>query len=156
MRRNVSALGCGLLFGLGLAVSQMSNPAKVLGFLDVAGHWDASLLLVLISAVVVTAAAFHFVRRLPRPVFDRAFESSPPEKVNARLILGASVFGIGWGLAGYCPGPGVVALARFAPDAAVFVATFLAGSWLYRLAMSAAAWSPRPRVQRAENVNQRG
>ncbi len=132
--RGVSALGCGLLFGAGLGISQMSNPAKVIGFLDVAGEWDPSLLFVLVSAVAVTAIAFRFVPRLPRPLFDRAFERAAPENINARLIAGASLFGIGWGLSGYCPGPGVVALARFAPDATLFVGAFLVGSWLYRFA----------------------
>ncbi|GAC1413516.1 MAG: transporter [Vulcanimicrobiaceae bacterium] len=132
MQAYASALGCGLLFGLGLAVSQMTMPGKVLGFLDVAGDWDPSLLFVLGSAVTVAAIAFRFARKMPKPIFDLSFEEPSRTRIDARLIGGTGLFGIGWGLAGYCPGPGIVSLARFAPDAFVFVATFLAGSWLYR------------------------
>lgn len=124
---------CGALFGLGLAISQMTSPQKVIGFLDVAGNWDPSLLLVLGGAVVVTAIAFRFVPRLKRPVFERSFEESPRGPVDRRLIAGAAIFGVGWGLAGYCPGPGIVSLARLAPDAFIFVGAFLVGSWACRL-----------------------
>ena len=130
--RHLAAAGCGVLFGLGLAVSQMANPAKVIGFLDVAGRWDASLLFVLGGAVAITVAAFRFVPRLARPLFDAEFERAAPETIDASLIGGAAIFGIGWGLSGYCPGPGIVALGRFAPDAFVFVAAFLIGSAVYR------------------------
>lgn len=132
MRNYVTAIFCGALFGLGLAVSQMAIPAKVLGFLDVAGNWDPSLLFVLGGAVAVTAIAFRFILRLPKPLFDRSFEEPTRGRIDARLIGGASLFGIGWGLAGYCPGPGIVSLGRFAPDAYVFVIAFLAGSFVFR------------------------
>ena len=110
----------------------MAYPAKVIGFLDVTGNWDASLLLVLGGAVTVTVLAFRFVPRMARPIFDKAFESPAPELIDGRLIAGAAIFGIGWGLSGYCPGPGIVSLGRFAPDAFVFVLTFLIGSAAYR------------------------
>lgn len=126
------ALICGLLFGLGLSISQMALPAKVLGFLDVTGQWDPSLLFVLGGAVAVTAIGFRFVPRMERPLFDEEFEAHPPERIDRRLIIGAGLFGIGWGLAGYCPGPGIVSLGRLAPDAFLFVATFLVGSWFAR------------------------
>lgn len=132
MRKYVTAVGCGALFGLGLAVSQMAIPAKVLGFLDVAGNWDPSLLFVLGGAVAVTAIAFRFILRMPKPLFDASFEPQPKGRIDARLLSGAGIFGIGWGLAGYCPGPGIVSLARFAPDAYVFVIAFLAGSFVFR------------------------
>ena len=135
MLRAVSAAACGALFGAGLAVSQMANPAKVIGFLDVAGNWDPSLLVVLVSAVAVTAIAFRFVPRMRRPVFDQTFEQPARENIDVRLAGGAALFGVGWGLAGYCPGPGIVAVGRLAPDAVVFLAMFLAGSWLYRFAL---------------------
>lgn len=134
MRKYVAALACGTLFGLGLAISQMALPSKVLGFLDVAGNWDPSLLLVLGGAVAVTALAFRFVLRLPKPIFDTSFEEPSRGRIDARLLGGASLFGIGWGLGGYCPGPGIVSLARFAPDAYVFVITFLVGSFAFRIA----------------------
>ena len=132
MRNGVTALACGALFGLGLAVSQMAIPAKVLGFLDVAGNWDPSLLFVLGGAVAVTAIAFRFVLRQPKPLFDASFETQANTAIDARLIGGAAIFGVGWGLAGYCPGPGIVSLARFAPDAYVFVAAFVVGSLIFR------------------------
>jgi len=136
--RNVSALACGTLFGVGLCIAQMTNPAKVIGFLDVAGEWDPSLLLVLLSAVVVTTIGFRFVPRLARPVFDTAFERAAREKIDGRLIAGAALFGVGWGLSGYCPGPGIVAVTRLTPDAVLFVVAFLLGSWLYRIALAPA------------------
>ena len=127
-----SALGAGLLFGLGLAIAQMSDPEKIFGFLDVAGDWDPSLLFVLGGAVAVTLIAFRFVLRLPHPLFDSAFERANRTPIDRRLIAGAALFGVGWGLAGYCPGPGVVSLARFAPDGLLFLVTFAVGAWLKR------------------------
>ncbi len=132
MPKYVSAVACGFIFGLGLAISQMALPAKVLGFLDVTGAWDPSLLFVLGGAVGVTAIGFRFVPRIRRPLFDDAFEAQPTEKIDRRLITGAGLFGIGWGLSGYCPGPGIVSLGRFAPDAFLFIAAFVVGSWLAR------------------------
>jgi uncharacterized membrane protein YedE/YeeE len=132
--RYLSGLLCGAIFGLGLAVSGMSDPSKVIGFLDVRGAWDPSLLFVLGGAVAVTVIAFRFAAVLPRPVFGRSFEKKPRTRIDARLLGGAALFGIGWGLSGYCPGPGIVSLARFAPDAVIFVLSFLGGSWLYRIA----------------------
>jgi hypothetical protein len=126
------ALGCGTLFGLGLAVSQMANPAKVIGFLDVTGDWDPSLLVVLASALVAVTIGFRLTSRRARPLFETSFEEVHPERIDRSLFIGAALFGIGWGIAGYCPGPGVVGLARLAPDAAIFVACFLAGSWFLR------------------------
>jgi uncharacterized membrane protein YedE/YeeE len=132
MRTAVTALLCGALFGLGLAVSEMAYPGKVLGFLDIDGHWDPSLLLVLGGAVAVTALGFRFILKRPKPLFDDAFETIEKTAIDARLVGGAAIFGIGWGLAGYCPGPGIVSLARQAPDAFVFVGGFLVGSFAYR------------------------
>lgn len=135
--RLLSALICGALFGLGLAVSRMSDPRKVLGFLDVSGNWDPSLLFVLGGAVLVTVVGFYYVRKRSKPMFNTAFEVAPAERVDLRLIIGAGLFGIGWGLSGYCPGPGIVSLARLAPDAVFFVATFLVGSALYNVTVRA-------------------
>jgi uncharacterized membrane protein YedE/YeeE len=132
--RYLSGLFCGAVFGLGLAVSGMSDPSKVIGFLDVRGNWDPSLLVVLGGAVAVTVIAFRFVAVLRRPAFGGSFEEKPQARIDGRLLGGAALFGIGWGLSGYCPGPGIVSLARFAPDAALFVLSFLGGSWLYRIA----------------------
>lgn len=138
--RHWAALGCGLLFGAGLAISQMSDPAKVLGFLDIAGAWDASLLFVLGSAVGVTVLFLRRVRKRARPIFDSAFEPEPIERIDRVLLGGSVVFGIGWGVAGYCPGPGIVSLGSGAPTAFAFVGAFLVGSYLVR---AWRRWRPR-------------
>lgn len=110
MRRSLIAGAAGLLFGLGLTVSGMIDPAKVLGFLDIAGPWDPSLALVLISAVGVTAAAIGVGRRRQRPFAADGFQVPPKTRIDAPLVAGAMLFGVGWGLAGYCPGPMLAAL----------------------------------------------
>ncbi len=122
----------------------MAYPSKVLGFLDVTGAWDPSLLLVLGGAVGVTAISFRFVKRVPRPAFDDSFEPAPATRLDAGLFVGSGLFGIGWGLAGFCPGPGIVALGRLSPAAFVFVAAFIGGSLLYRALrhQRARLWNP--------------
>lgn len=133
MARLLVALGTGILFGLGLAVSQMANPAKVLGFLDVAGKWDPSLILVMGGALAVTTLAFPRILRRGRPAFDKAFIVAVKSQIDARLIGGSMIFGIGWGLVGFCPGPAVAALAFGRPEPAIFLLAMLAGMWIYRL-----------------------
>lgn len=132
MQRTLSAFIAGLLFGVGLAVSQMTNPLKVLGFLDVAGDWDASLMLVLGGAVTVTFIAFRFVLRRTEPIFDSQFHLPKLSTVDKKLIGGSALFGVGWGIAGYCPGPGLASLSTLNSEAIVFVATLLAGMLVYR------------------------
>jgi len=147
--KRLSAVVCGLLFGLGLSISGMDLPSKVLGFLNVAGRWDASLLFVLGGAVAVTAIAFPLVRRRAKPLYDASFERIAPERIDLPLLGGAALFGVGWGMTGYCPGPGIVALTRLAPDAIVFVATFLVGSLLYRMYIRRSA---RGVIERASDL----
>ena len=132
MQRTLSAFIAGLLFGVGLAVSQMTNPLEVLGFLDVAGDWDASLMLVLGGAVTVTFIAFRFVLRRTEPIFDSQFHLPKLSTVDKKLIGGSALFGVGWGIAGYCPGPGLASLSTLNSEAIVFVATLLAGLLVYR------------------------
>lgn len=122
----------GLLFGLGLALSRMSDPRVVLGFLDVAGTFDPTLLFVLAGAVGVTAIAFRFVLRRERPVLDERFHLPMSRAIDHRLVLGAALFGVGWGLAGYCPGPALVALGGGLREALYFVPAMLAGGIGYR------------------------
>ena len=115
----ISAFGAGLLFGIGLWVSGMANPRKVLDFLDIAGNWDPSLLLVMGGAVVVTAIAF-------RPLLKRKpmdFKTA----VDAPLLVGAALFGIGWGIGGYCPGPALTAISNLSGEILVFVSAMIAG-----------------------------
>jgi uncharacterized membrane protein YedE/YeeE len=108
--RVVSSLVAGVVFGVGLAVAEMTNPNKVLNFLDVTGTWDASLLFVLGAAVLLAAASFRWVLSHSSPLFDDKFHLPKAIKVDHRLISGAAIFGIGWGIAGYCPGPAVASL----------------------------------------------
>ena len=128
MKRGAVAFFAGVLFAVGLAVAKMTDPAKVLGFLDVAGAWDPSLAFVMVGAVVVAAIAFRVAARMQRPALDGRFHvPSAHAPVTARLVVGAAVFGVGWGLAGFCPGPAVTALASGRASIAVFVTAMVAG-----------------------------
>jgi uncharacterized membrane protein YedE/YeeE len=117
----------GLLFGLGLVVSMMVNPAKVLAFLDVAGAWDPSLALVMAGALAVTAAGYRWVLRQPQPWLSESFSLPTRREIDVPLIGGAALFGLGWGLSGFCPGPAVVAMVLAPGGAVPFVAAMLAG-----------------------------
>jgi uncharacterized membrane protein YedE/YeeE len=128
----VLALLCGLLFGVGLGVSGMTLPAKVLGCLDVTGAWDPSLLFVMGGAVAVHFCAYRLVRGRAAPLYAERFVLPLVWRVDARLCLGAILFGVGWGVAGYCPGPALVSLASGQPSVLVFVLAMLAGMWLAR------------------------
>ena len=132
----VIALVAGLLFGAGLIVSGMANPAKVLGFLDLFGQWDPSLAFVMAGAIAVGVIAFFVARRRGRSWLGTPIQLPSATGVTARLVLGSAVFGIGWGLAGFCPGLALVALGAGVPKAVGFVAAMLAGmavfSWLQR------------------------
>ena len=126
--RALSALLWGLVFGVGLALAGMTSPQKVLAFLDVAGDWDPALLCVLGGAVVTGAIAFRFVLKRPHPVFDARFHVSEARRIDAPLVIGSILFGIGWGIAGYCPGPAVALLAAPAnPELPLFLGGMLAG-----------------------------
>lgn len=128
MGRILSALLCGLIFGAGLAISGMVNPAKVLGFLDITGQWDPSLILVMAGGVAVFAIGFRLVQRGRHPLFAEKFEIPTRRDIDPRLVVGASLFGIGWGLAGLCPGPALTGLAFGLTEVYVFVAAMVAGS----------------------------
>lgn len=139
MRQSVGALIAGILFGFGLAVSQMVNPAKVLGFLDLAGRWDPSLALVMAGAVAVTFVGFRLMQRRATPLFAPRFELPTRHELDARLIGGAAIFGVGWGLVGFCPGPAFASLAFGLRESLIFVAAMALGAWLQQL-------SDRPRM----------
>lgn len=130
--RLVVALLAGLLFGSGLALSGMLDPARVLGFLDLAsGRWDPSLLFVLGGALLVALPAVQLQRRLARPLLDRAFHLPPTAPVDRRLLLGALLFGLGWGLAGLCPGPALAGLGLGIAKVYGFVAAMVVGMVLH-------------------------
>ncbi len=137
MKENWLALLAGLLFGLGLGLSQMIDRDRVLGFLDVSGVWDPTLLFVLGGAVTVTVIAFRFVLRRPYPVFANQFHLPTKKDIDRPLVLGAAIFGVGWGIAGYCPGPGITALVLGIWNPILFMVAFLAGSLTYRWHLSA-------------------
>jgi uncharacterized membrane protein YedE/YeeE len=125
-----SAFVAGGVFGLGLALSQMTDPRVVLAFLDVTGAFDPTLLFVMAAAVAVTVSAFPLVLQRGRPLLADEFRLPASKAVDAPLLTGAALFGIGWGLAGYCPGPALVALAGGAPEAWWFVPAMLLGGWI--------------------------
>ena len=135
MRRELAiplaALGSGIVFGFGLAVSRMTDPNKIISFLNLAGSWDPSLLLVMASALIVATIGYR-VAIGSAPLFDSKFHLPGNTRVDRRVIIGAAVFGIGWGLGGFCPGPAVAALGAAALNAVVFVAAMIAGGWLSR------------------------
>ena len=128
--RSIVALFAGLLFGLGLVFGGMTRPDVVLGFLDVTGAWNPQLLFVMAGAVATTAVGYRLLQRRARPLLDKTFPPLPPHRIDARLLAGAAVFGIGWGLAGYCPGPALASLAGLSPPTLLFVATMVLGWWL--------------------------
>ena len=132
MGRNLASLSAGLLFGFGLALSGMTHPQKVLGFLDVAGPWDASLLFVLGGAVGVTLVSFRFILRLGKPLLAERFIITRETHIDRPMILGAILFGIGWGISGYCPGPAIALLAAPNWELWVFVPSMLVGFALQR------------------------
>ena len=129
---NIVALITGLIFGLGLALSGMNHPEKVLGFLDVAGQWDASLLFVLGGAVTVTIVSFQLIKKLPKPVFAKRFLVTEASNIDRSLIIGSSLFGIGWGISGYCPGPAIALLAAPNRELLIFLPAMLLGYGLHR------------------------
>jgi uncharacterized membrane protein YedE/YeeE len=133
MKPSFSALVAGLVFGLGLILSGMANPAKVLGFLDLAGRWDPSLAFVMIGAIAVGLVAFGLARGRTRSLLGEPMRMPTATQLDRRLVGGSLLFGIGWGIAGFCPGPALVALGMGETKAAVFVLAMLAGMGIHAL-----------------------
>jgi uncharacterized protein len=131
MPRILVALLAGTLFGLGLDISGMMNPAKVVGFLDVAGEWDPTLAFVMGGALLVTIPAFRLILNRPRPILADSFALPTKSALDGRLLGGAALFGVGWGLSGFCPGPAVAALTTGLTPVFAFVAAMIAGMVLY-------------------------
>jgi len=127
----INLLG-GTLFGLGLTISEMVNPAKIVGFLDVAGNWDPTLAFVFGGALLVAIPAFRLIFKRQQPVLADEFELPAEKELDASLLGGAALFGVGWGLSGFCPGPSVVALASGLAPVFAFVAAMIAGMAIYK------------------------
>lgn len=134
MRLPIASLVTGTIFGAGLALSDMINPARVLAFLDLAGDWDPSLAFVMGGAIVPMAIAYLFTARMKSPLLDKSFLIPENRILDSRLIIGAVLFGIGWGLVGFCPGPAIAGLVVGLWQPWLFVAAMLAGMWLHRIA----------------------
>ena len=128
----IVAVVTGLLFGAGLAASGMTNPEKVQGFLDLTGVWDPSLMFVMGGAVVVTLISFRFILKLSRPVFSEQFHMPSSTSIDTRLIIGAALFGTGWGLGGLCPGPAISSLALLNINSIIFVFAMFIGFYLVK------------------------
>jgi uncharacterized membrane protein YedE/YeeE len=130
--RPIAACVCGVLFGLGLAAAQMTNPSKVLNFLDLAGNWDASLFLVLGVATGLFAVAYKFLKGATSPLLDEKFHYPTVRLVDSSLVGGSVLFGTGWGIAGYCPGPIIASIGFGNPEALWFVPAMLVGIAVHR------------------------
>lgn len=130
MKQSIAAIIAGLLFGFGLAASEMINPARVLGFLDISKIWDPSLMFVMGGALAVTLPSFWLILKRPKPLFAETFELPLSFGIDRRLLIGASLFGAGWGLSGLCPGPALAGLITLNSDLVLFVMVMLASWWL--------------------------
>ena len=131
-RRSLAALVAGTLFGVGLAISQMVNPEKVLAFLTVVGDWDPSLAFVMLGAIVVTFFGYRWSASRP-PLFADSHSLPTSTTLDRQLVIGAVVFGLGWGLAGYCPGPAIAGLSSGSIEPPVFLAAMIAGGLLAKV-----------------------
>ena len=130
---NIASLLAGLLFGIGLILSGMANPAKVLGFLDLAGSWDPSLALVMAGAIAVGVGGFAIAKNRTQSILGLAMQFPKARHIDRRLLGGSLLFGIGWGIAGFCPGPSLVALGMGEGKAVVFVVAMVVGMYFFEL-----------------------
>jgi uncharacterized membrane protein YedE/YeeE len=135
-QRILVSIACGILFGIGLVVSDMVNPARVLAFLDVTGNWDPSLAFVMGGALIPSSIAYAIRRRCRKPVFETQFHVPTSRMIDRPLVAGAALFGLGWGLVGLCPGPAIASLVTGRWEAALFVTAMLAGMFVHRMVSS--------------------
>ncbi len=133
MPRVLAAFLAALLFGLGLGISGMTLPSKIIGFLDIAGQWDPSLLFVMVGAIAVHAVSYRLIMRRSGPVLAPKFQVPSRREIDWRLVFGAAIFGAGWGLGGFCPGPALVGLVTLRSEVVVFVASMVGGIFLYKI-----------------------
>ena len=150
--RSFILFAVGLVFGMGLYLSGMTQPGKVQGFLDISGRWDPSLAFVMAGAIIVGLAAFSLVRRRSQTFLGEEFQLPPIGKVDRPLVVGSFIFGIGWGLSGVCPGPAIFNVGLFDLPSAIFVASMAVGMGLERLIKSFPASKPRTEPAPARSV----
>ena len=124
------SLFCGIIFGIGLVISQMINPAKVLGFLNLFGEWDPSLAFVMIGALIISSPLFHLFKNKEKPIFSSSFSISNKKEIDKKLIFGSILFGAGWGLVGLCPGPAITSIALLNVSSAIFVVSMFIGFYI--------------------------
>jgi len=135
--RALAALAAGTVFGVGLVVSGMANPAKIIAFLDITGEWDPSLALVMASALAVSAIGYRLAFTRKKPLFDDAFQLPQKTRIDRPLVLGAAIFGAGWGMSGLCPGPAIVGASLLSAPVLAFVGAMVAGMALHDAGQSA-------------------
>jgi len=128
MKQNFIALLCGIIFAIGLSLSQMINPIKYSNFLDITGSWDPSLMFVMMGALAVAIVSFKWILKRPSPIIAESFHVSRKSSIDKPLILGAAIFGIGWGMSGYCPGPAVSGLGLLSLESVIIVVPFI---WVF-------------------------
>ena len=136
MMNKFFSLLSGFIFGLGLTLSSMTNPAKVIGFLDITDNWDPSLMFVMIGAIVISAPIFYLLRNKTKPLFELNFEIPTVKNLDKQLILGSSLFGIGWGIVGFCPGPAISSLFLLNPLSILFVISMVLGFYSSKIFFS--------------------
>ena len=135
MKANFSSFVCGLIFGLGLVIAQMTNPGKVKAFLDVAGAWDPTLALVMVGALLTLGILQRLIRKRPEQIQDTDLQTciNPKSRIDAKLVTGSAIFGIGWGLSGFCPGPALISLTSGLAGSYVFAGAMFIGFFLFNV-----------------------
>lgn len=133
MKNGLATLVVGFVFAIGLGISGMTQPQKVVGFLDLFGNWDPSLIFVMLGGIVVHFVTYRLIRKLKSPLFSTDWNVPTKKEITPALVTGALLFGIGWGLGGFCPGPAVTSLASFEAKPFIFVLSMLVGMFLFRL-----------------------
>jgi uncharacterized protein len=133
MKLALSAFVCGLIFAAGIAISGMTNPLNIIGFLDMTGTWRPSLVFVMVGAIFVYSISYFLIRKRSAPVLDKQFHVPTNKHIDNKLITGSMLFGVGWGVSGYCPGPAWTAIGAGAHDAYIFLVFLFAGMWLYKI-----------------------
>lgn len=132
MKNSVVAFIVGFVFAIGLGISGMTNPAKVVGFLNLVKNWDPALMFVMIGAIPVNMLAYRLIKNWQKPLFDSKFHVPTSQIITKELVIGAILFGIGWGIAGYCPGPAITSLASLQSSVVVFLIAMLIGMFSYQ------------------------